>query len=431
MSSLLSALDQALMEKYLHSQGALYYHRGCLDEAISCFEKAIRVADKAYTRFHLALALEKKGDIVRATAEMSRAIELNPAVPDYYHQRSLLWRAGGDDGRSEEDMARAAMLDPNFMRIDTIKSAITAVRRAFECPGNSALPDTQGIANGELRSIVGAIEETRKSGRHVVEEASCTLPCPAYCCHFSEAPLVHGVYIGPWKLLAIRTFLREKAFSEKTFLDRVPFKKDDHFTKLLPPHIVVRENGRDFVYAPKRRKAALGKGLLKYLPKGRDYQSLLWINQKARPCAFLRSGRCLIHDLAGEPGLPSCKEFLCLTGFAMVVLKHLGMVEQSEIGTKSLDDLNRISVEALVILYDRLYGNETLTDLTKAMEDALEKAIESDRRGESGKTMSTLSVYRHAHSTYDRRFRLQKEAAEREIRNLFRTLTVDSPPPKP
>lgn len=420
MSSRSIARDVAMMEKYLHSQGAAYYDEGRLDDAISWLKKAIGIDERPYTRYHLALALHKKGDLADAVAEISRAIDLNGSVPEYYYERSLLWGEAGDGVRSEQDMVSATTLDHNYRRIGAIRSAITAANQVFYNAGVRSLPDTHVIAHRELQAAVRTVEETRESTGRTFEQASCTLPCPSYCCHFSEAPLLHGIYIGPWKLLAVRTYLGERGVSEKGFLDRIPFKREEHFTRTLPPHIVVREGGSEFVYAPKRTRRFLGKRLLRYVPKGSDYRSLLWINETARACSFLSGGKCLIHDLAGEPGLPSCKEFLCLTGFTVVILKHLGMVDQGELETKSLQDLNSIAVEALIILYNRLYGNDALMDLGKVMEDALEQACEADRRGETDDINNSLGVFRRVKKRHGRLFGLQKDSAAREIMSLFR-----------
>ena len=96
-----------MLEKYLHSKGAVFYDEGCIDEAINCFQQAITVNEKPYTRYHLGLALLQKGDLSGALVEISRAIELNPAIPEYHYQRGLLWKAAGDDGRSEEDQGQS------------------------------------------------------------------------------------------------------------------------------------------------------------------------------------------------------------------------------------------------------------------------------------------------------------------------------------
>ena len=96
------------------------------------------------------------------------------------------------------------------------------------------------------------------------------------------------------------------------------------------------------------------------------------------------------------------------------------MVDQGELETKSLQDLNSIAVEALIILYNRLYGNDALMDLGKVMEDALEQACEADRRGETDDINNSLGVFRRVKKRHGRLFGLQKDSAAREIMSLFR-----------
>ncbi len=39
----------------------------------------------------------------------------------------------------------------------------------------------------------------------------------------------------------------------------------------------------------------------------------------------------MIHDLGDEPSLPSCKEFLCMTGLVFIVLDFLGAVSKDKL----------------------------------------------------------------------------------------------------
>ncbi len=96
------------------------------------------------------------------------------------------------------------------------------------------------------------------------------------------------------------------------------------------------------------------------MPKGRDYRSLMWIDDTARPCCFFKDGRCSIYGAGGEPSLDSCSSFLCMTGFIFLVLEHLGMVNEKLSEGLSIARLNEIAVEALLILGGDVYGNEEL-----------------------------------------------------------------------
>jgi hypothetical protein len=214
--------------------------------------------------------------------------------------------------------------------------------------------------------------------------------------------------------------LKEKQLRETDFLGKIPFTGEEHLVRLIPPHYVVKERGEKFVYYPKRGRKALGKALLQDLPKAKEYQELLWINEKSKACAFLHSRRCMIHDLGGEPGLPACKEFLCMTGFVFAVLDHLGTVEGSQIRTRSMAELNRLAVKALLILGETLYG-ERLTRLRTSGYEALKAAVDADARDASRKADRCLTRYRRLTKEIEDLFTTEREMAKRRIETVFKT----------
>ncbi|MGD0229750.1 MAG: tetratricopeptide repeat protein [Syntrophorhabdales bacterium] len=313
-------LDRAVAEKYLHSMGAALYDAGRFDEAVSFFEEALLLDDRPYTRCHLGLCFKGKNDLDRACAEMTRAIELLPEA-EYYHRRSGLWRMRGDRARADADYEEAVRLDPNYRRIERIRAGARLLGRAIE----DVSP----------------------------EERSCIVPCPAYCCHFSHEPVVHGVYIGPWKLRAIRGLLGEKGLDEGAFFKRMVVREEERYARLIPPDVVVKEKGRGVVFFPNRGRRPLGRRLLHDLPQGQEYVPLAWITKGARPCAFLEGGRCVIHDSGDEPALCACKEFFCLTGLVFFALARMGLARRADIETKGMGELNRIAVEALLVVSER------------------------------------------------------------------------------
>jgi tetratricopeptide (TPR) repeat protein len=409
-----SAHDPGLMEKYLHSQGAALYDEGRWDEAIELFHKAIALDDQCYTRYHLCLAHLEKKDFDRALHEINRAIELNPSVAKYYYRRSLIWQSRGDPAKAAEDYQRATTLDANYGRVEQIRSSYSAVEQAFSDTLALEWCGAAGVKSAEFRSIVKELEESLQEGRRAMEEASCTLPCSAYCCHFSGETVRHGVHIGPWKLSAIRNFLKDKGLPEGDYLDRMRFTGEEHLVRLIPPHHVVRERGQGFVYYPKRSEKVLDKALLADLPRGREYQDLLWINENSRACAFLHEGKCSIHDLADEPSLPACKEFLCMTGFVFVLLKHLGLIDESQTEGRGMGELNRLAVEAVLILGQTLY-NEHLTRLRTARYEALKAAVAADTLEDPEEAARSIKEYRRLKEEYENVFATQKDQARQEI----------------
>ena len=171
--------------------------------------------------------------------------------------------------------------------------------------------------------------------------------------------MVHGVCIGPWKLRAIRQFLLELGLDEAEFLERLLFSEEEQHVRMIPPHFVVKEQGRKVVFFPKRRNKVLGRRLLHGLPRGREYKPLAWVTAKARPCVFLDSGKCSVHDLGDEPALPACKEFFCLTGLVFLWLSRLGLISASGIRAKGMAELNRIAAETLFAVSEGLHADES------------------------------------------------------------------------
>ncbi len=321
-----AALDRAMTEKYCHSMGAVLYEEGRFDEAVRFFEQALSLDEKPYTRCHLGLSFMAKNDFDRALEEITRAIRLCPGEAEYYYQRSAVWGRSGKHARRDADMEEAVRLDPNYRRVGRIRAGAERLLKAAH--------------SGEAQA------------------GSCIVPCPAYCCHFSHETVVHGVCIGPWKLRAIRLFLRESGLDEAEFLDRLLFSREERHVRMIPPHFVVKEEGQEVVFFPKRRNKVLGKRLVRGLPRAREYRPLSWVTAGARPCVFLGRGRCSVHDLGDEPALPACKDFFCLTGLVFLSLRSLGLVSEPEIRAKSMDELNRIAADILCAFSDGLYADE-------------------------------------------------------------------------
>ena len=217
----------------------------------------------------------------RALSQVTRAVELCPAEPEYRWRRSALWKRKGEEGRAGADIEEAVRLDPNYRRIERIRAGADILRTAV----------------WKDEPPVG----------------SCIVPCPAYCCHFSHGLIIHGVSLGPWKLRAIRLFMAERNIDENDFLARLPFNEKPHYAMMIPPNFVMKNKAGKSSSFPGAGRGTLGKRLFRDLPRGIDYGPISWITQKAKPCIFLEKGRCSIHDLGDEPALPSCKEFFCLT----------------------------------------------------------------------------------------------------------------------
>jgi tetratricopeptide (TPR) repeat protein len=355
----------------------------------------------------------------KAIIELSRAIELNPDVPEYYFERSRVFRMIGESLNAQKDERRAIELDNSYARIETIKASLQTVKDALSGPAWLDELLESGIKDQRLREIVGCLREVLHENREILENASCLLPCPSYCCHFIGETILHGVHIGPWKLHAIRKSLREKGLSEDEYLGRMPYRGEQHLKELIPPQYIVSEKGEQWVYHPLRQKSTLHKALLRDLPKGKEYQTLVWINEKARTCVFLQGGRCMIHNVGGEPGLPSCKEFLCLTGFVFVVLKYLVLVDESEIASRNIRELNKIAIESLLMLASELFGHESVVEHRNMIEDLLKKVLEADRSENKRVMNGLIGEYDSTKDRYERLVSERKENLRAAVALLF------------
>lgn len=417
-----------MMEKYLHSQGASLYDKGQFDNAIDALNDAISIEEQPYTRYQLSQAYLGMGDLEKALEEISRAIALNNAIPEYYDERKKMWLLKGDSEKAQTDDEKLRKLDKNYERINEIDHAARIFRKTFLAKTTERPIDITRIQQRALRGAIHDYMQLRYAVRGNVEGSMCTLPCPAYCCHFSGVTISHGLSIGPWKLLAIRNFLKDQGLSEKDFLNKMVLPEEDRVLQLIPPHHMMREGGNTVVYFPERHKGRLSNSVLHSLPKDTNYKSLIWINKKARPCAFLKDRRCMIHDLGDEPGLPSCKEFLCMTGFVFIVLDHLGVVNNRRVAPMSFDNLNKIAIQALLMIARELIEHSELVKLRKTMKTLLRKAIKGDKDGNKNLVHLLLKQYSAVRDQYEYTFVSQKEYVKTYIDALFQGFVTSLPP---
>jgi tetratricopeptide (TPR) repeat protein len=420
-------LDLAMMEKYFHSQGAALCREGRFDEAIGMLHDAISMEDQPYTRYQLSQAYLGKGDLEKAIEEISHAIALNNCIPEYYYERRELWLSKDDIKKARIDNEKMLKLDKNYNRIREIHHAARVVRQAFLTSTIDRPLDTARVRQRVLREAIHDYNQLQQAFRGNIENSTCTLPCPAYCCHFSGETITHGLSIGPWKLLAIRNFLRDQKFVEKDYLCKMKLSGDQRVLQLIPPHHTARESGDSVIYFPARHKGSLNSTILRSVPKDIHYKSLIWINKRAKPCAFLQDRRCMIHDLGDEQGLPSCKEFLCMTGFVFVVLDYFGAVNKERVASMVLVDLNQIAIEALLIITNELIEHPNLTKHRKTMKTLLKKAIKEDKEGNKNLVSTLLKRYSVVKDQYEDLFAAQKDKTRKAVETLLMRLA--SPPP--
>jgi hypothetical protein len=123
----------------------------------------------------------------------------------------------------------------------------------------------------------------------------------------------------------------------------------------------------------------------------------------------------------GGEALPSCKEFLCLTGFVFLVLEHLGIVSAAELKGKSMAVLNEAAVEALLLLSDRMYGDgASLSAMRAAMRQTPVAAIDADAAGAPKEEADIIiDRYRRLEDEYRQRFSAEQKYAAKRVRALI------------
>jgi hypothetical protein len=410
-------VGNAFLEKYCHSRAALLHQEGQFARAVRFFKRSLRLDDRPAVRCDLALTYLNKGDPDRALREINAAIACTPDAAEYYSRRSTIWRAKGEDAKADEDERTAVRCDKNYERITRIRASAAALRRAFFDDPVRA-PEHAGIKDRRLRAVVTQADKLLFGAGEALRGRSCIVPCPAYCCHFGHEPIVHGVWIGAWKLRAVRAFLKEEGLREKAFIAALPVRLKGYLARLIPPHVVMRQGGQEIVFYPRRARARLGKRLMNEAPKGMDYRDVTWFTADARACVFLKDRRCMIYDVGGEPALPSCKEFFCLTGFVFLVLEHLGIASAAELKGKPMAALNEAAVEALLLLHDRVYGDGTeLSSMSAAVRQTLVTAVGADAAGAPGREVDIIvDRYRRQENEYRQRFSAELKCVAERVR---------------
>jgi tetratricopeptide (TPR) repeat protein len=415
-------LDLAMVEKYLHSQGAALCGQGRFDEAIDILHDAVSIEDQPYSRYQLSQAYLEKGDLEKAIEEISRAIGLNNCIPEYYYERKEMWLLMGNIKKAQLDNEKMLKLDEHYIRIREIQHAAKVFRQSFLANTIHRPLNAKRVRQRALHEAIDDYTQLQQSFHSNIENSTCNLPCPAYCCHFCGETITHGLSIGPWKLLAIRNFLKDKGLPEKDFLSKMTLPAEQHVLQLIPPHHMVREGDDLVVYFPARHEGFLSSAILRSVPKDIYYKSLIWINKRAKPCAFLQDRRCMIHDLGDEPGLPSCKEFLCMTGLVFVILEHLGVVKKERFASMALEGLNEIAIEALLIIASELIEHPSLTKHRKTMKTLLQKAIKEDKEGNKNLVSSLIERYSIVEDQYKYLFAAQTDKIRKAVDMFFRVV---------
>jgi tetratricopeptide (TPR) repeat protein len=395
------SITRLLLEKYYHSRGALSCDEGNFNQSIRHFRKALALDEQAYTRAHLGRAYFEKGDVERALTETAKAIEISPDTAQYYLQRSRMWKEKGEMERAEADHRAAVRIDSRLENLDTLRRTLQIVENAFGEIGQDNARVREEVGDPRLAVILQEMGQEQQERRKAVNGQSCIVPCPAFCCHFSHETLLHGLTVGPWKLQAIRRYLKERGLKEQDLLASIAIGEDKKVLRLFPPDHVLAEKGKHRIYFPKRTRKHIGSRLWKTRPMGRGYSEIPWITGKSRACTFLSKGRCSIHNEGGDPALSSCKEFLCLTGFVFLILHYYGAVDRDQLVNIEMAELNRIAVEASPRIAEIMLGNGNLTATEQELVKTVARIMEADKSGDATRVEEGLGQYRQLRKERD------------------------------
>jgi len=159
-SGVLSASDLAIA----HSErGTAFSDKGDLDRAIADYSKAIQIRpdyDIAY--YNRGNAHRGKGDFDRAIADYSEAIQIKPDHDLAYYNRGLAYDANGDFDRAIADFDKAIEIDPDDHRVynnrgiaykslGEYERAITDYDRAIEIkPDHASAFFNRGVAHWSI-----------------------------------------------------------------------------------------------------------------------------------------------------------------------------------------------------------------------------------------------------------------------------------------
>ena len=116
-----------------------------------------------------------------------------------------------------------------------------------------------------------------------------------------------------------------------------------------------------------------------------------------------------------------------MTGFAFVVLTHLGLLDAARIERRDMGELNRFAAEAVLILGETLF-TERLAALNRDRYAALEAAAEADARKNFPEVDGIVKEYRRLTESYERTFAMQRELAREKLRDTLSRGTGGSLP---
>jgi len=96
-------------------RGFSWEGKGNLNKAIADYSKAIEVDPKDTAAYTLrGVAWGKKAEYDKAIADYTKALEINPKFAKAYNNRGYTWAKKGDKDKAIADYTKAIEIDPNY-----------------------------------------------------------------------------------------------------------------------------------------------------------------------------------------------------------------------------------------------------------------------------------------------------------------------------
>jgi hypothetical protein len=176
----------------------------------------------------------------------------------------------------------------------------------------------------------------------LVEGSFCIPDCKALCCYFSR-DFSTQIPISKYELDALREIVAGWGGDVRDYYNMAPAEglgKD--LLKYLSetPGFFFDVNGVRMVCLLNPSGRLIDAGLLWDLPKSVKRFKRLWADKDSCACRFLSGdNKCIIYD---RLRFTVCREFYCLPVIVVIVLRHLGLVDESLLNL-SLREVNLVS----------------------------------------------------------------------------------------
>lgn len=385
-----------------HNLGNEYYKKEEFDKALEEYNKAIEVKpDSLETYFNRALAYTRKKEYDKAISDINKVIKLNPTLAEAYYTSGLIHEYLKDEDGALADYDKALSCDSGYDKASRQRDLIYIRVIRLRAEDYKLLDYLQEhfskIEDETAKSVVGIVKEELEKMKAIIDRPSCSLDCGSICCHFKEDPWNNGVFIEPEKIERIKEFLKERGKNPDDFMGKVKWSalsKEQKGGVIKKEPYKFAEDGKYVMYSPRLDH---GKKLPEYCSKNAplslNIDEVDWVSGDSHPCMFIGKKGCMIHDVEG--GFEVCRQWVCLTGYIVVLLRYLNVLTQDDIDGLPLDELNKIASSGLRLLYE-LYGDKDLRALGKEKEKLLKSVVDG--------TIDDIGNYRRVSEDFDKKF---------------------------